>query len=121
VGFQGGVWQVRSGDQRVGEILIDEADFPWLSGGFTPGPAFDTVRDLFARELELVRRLAERDDDEIVDEWERAYDEIRARVSLSSPDGPVPEFLLHIEGDHAWFRWSDEPFDEEEAEAAAEE
>ncbi|MGX1135336.1 hypothetical protein RKD49_007526 [Streptomyces glaucescens] len=52
MGFQGGVWQVRSGDQRVGEILVDEADFPWLSGSFTPGPAFDTVRDLFARELE---------------------------------------------------------------------
>ncbi|MDH6437755.1 hypothetical protein M2158_006296 [Streptomyces sp. SAI-144] len=43
---------------------------------------------------------------------EEAYDEVRRRVSLHAPGGPVPEFLLHIEGDRAWFRWSDEPFDE---------
>ncbi len=35
-------------------------------------------------------------------------------MTLTSPDGPVPEFLLHIEGEQAWFRWSDEPFDEDE-------
>jgi hypothetical protein len=44
-------------------------------------------------------------------EWEEAYDEIRRRVSLVAPSGPVPEFLLPVEGDRAWFRWSDEPFD----------
>ncbi|MEV5322230.1 hypothetical protein AB0K92_32105 [Streptomyces sp. NPDC052687] len=113
MGFQGEIWQVRAGEERVGEILIDDADFPWLSGTFTPGPAYDdTVRDLFGRELELVERLAERDEDALVDAWEQAYDEIRGRVSLCSPDGPVPDFLLHIEGDRAWFRWSDEPFEE---------
>jgi hypothetical protein len=106
MGFDGGVWQVRSGDEPVGEILIDEADFPWLSGRFTPGPAYDAVSDLFARELALL----ERDYDEAWEAWEEAYDEIRRRVSLFSPDGPVAEFLLHIEGDRAWFRWSEEPF-----------
>ncbi|WP_328876740.1 hypothetical protein OHT76_40585 [Streptomyces sp. NBC_00287] len=107
MGFDGTVWHIRSGDESVGEIAIDEADFPWLSGHFTPGPAYACVRDLFARELALVARV-----DEDVEEWEAAYDEIRRRVSLSSPDGPVAEFLLHIEGDRAWFRWSDEPFEE---------
>ncbi|MEV0179765.1 hypothetical protein AB0I54_10760 [Streptomyces sp. NPDC050625] len=105
--FDGSVWRVRSGGEAVGEILIDDMDFPWLSGRFTPGPAFGSVRELFAREL----ALADRDDDWEL--WEEAYEEIRRRVSLSSPDGPVPEFLLHIEGDRAWFRWSDEPFDED--------
>jgi hypothetical protein len=114
VGFDGQVWQVRGGDgpagdpDPVGEILIDDADFPWLSGHFTAGPAYDAVRELFAREL----ALAEQDDDGHWDEWERVHDEIRRRVSLVSPDGPVPEFLLHIEGDRAWFRWSDKPFDD---------
>ncbi|MGW0912661.1 hypothetical protein ACWD1Z_13060 [Streptomyces sp. NPDC002784] len=107
MGFDGTVWHIRSGDEPVGEIAIDEADFPWLSGRFTPGPGYASVRDLFARELALVARV-----DEDVEEWEAAYDEIRRRVSLSSPDGPVAEFLLHIEGDRAWFRWSDEPFEE---------
>jgi len=107
VGFEGEVWRLRSGEEPVGEILIDDADFPWLSGRFTAGPAFGAVRDLFARELALI----ERDDEKHRQEWEAAYGEISRRVSLSSPDGPVPEFLLHIEGDRAWFRWSDEPFE----------
>jgi hypothetical protein len=36
-------------------------------------------------------------------------------VSLASPDGPVAEFLLHIEGDRAWFRWSEEPLGTKDA------
>ncbi|KUN13800.1 hypothetical protein AQI96_09375 [Streptomyces canus] len=106
--FEGAVWRIRSGDEPVGDILIDEADFPWLSGRFTAGPGFTAVRELFARELALV----EEDDEERLQEWEEAYDEVRRHVSLHAPGGPVPEFLLHIEGDRAWFRWSDEPFDE---------
>ncbi|MFI7413737.1 hypothetical protein ACIBU0_34275 [Streptomyces sp. NPDC049627] len=105
MGFDGEVWRVRGGDDPVGEILIDEADFPWLSGRFTPGPGYDAVRALFARELALLERY-----DDAWEAWEAAYDEIRRRVSLCSPDGPVAEFLLHIEGDRAWFRWSEERF-----------
>jgi hypothetical protein len=105
MGFEGEVWQLHSGAAPVGEILIDEADFPWLSGRFTAGPAFEPLRELFARELALV-------EGEEYEEWERAYDEIGRRVSLTSPDGPVPEFLLHIDGGTAWFRWSDKPFDD---------
>ncbi|WP_037676636.1 hypothetical protein [Streptomyces griseus] len=104
--FEGQVWRVSSGERQVGEILIDDADFPWLSGSFVPGPAYDTVEALFAREIALLEG-----DFEQVEEWEAAYYEIRRHVSLSSPDGPVPEFLLHIEGDRAWLRWSDEPFE----------
>ncbi|GHH00034.1 hypothetical protein [Streptomyces lanatus] len=106
MGFEGDVWMVRGGDGPVGEILVDDSDFPWLSGRFTPGPGYEAVRDLFVRELALL----ERDQDEERDQWEAAYDEIRRRVTLASPDGPVAEFLLHIEGDRAWFRWSEEPF-----------
>ncbi|MCX4854658.1 hypothetical protein [Streptomyces canus] len=106
MGFEGAVWKIRSGDEPVGDILIDEADFPWLSGRFTAGPGFAGVRELFARELALV----EEDDEERRQEWEEAYGEVRRRVSLHAPGGPVPEFLLHIEGHRAWFRWSDEPF-----------
>ncbi|MEW2451865.1 hypothetical protein AB0896_30590 [Streptomyces parvulus] len=111
MGFEGEVWHVRCPDAgdgeeaRVGEIRIDDADFPWLSGRFTPGPGHAAVRELFAREL----ALAERDDADHRKRWEAVYAEIERRVRLVSPDGPVAEFLLHIEGDRAWFRWSDEP------------
>jgi hypothetical protein len=42
-----------------------------------------------------------------------AHDRVRQVVGLVSPSGPVPEFILHIDGDEAWFRWSDERFDED--------
>ena len=135
VGFEGEVWRVgrapgapgvpgdtgttRGGAERAGEeepgaasgagaefgeIRIDDADFPWLSGRFRDGPAYGAVHDLFARELVL----AEGDDAERGKRWEAAYAEIERRVRLVSPDGPVAAFLLHIRGDRAWFRWSDE-------------
>ncbi|MEV7386874.1 MULTISPECIES: hypothetical protein [unclassified Streptomyces] len=105
MGFEGGVWKVRGRQEAIGEIVIEEADFPCLSGSFTPGPGFADVQDLFARELVLA-------EDEDWEAWGEVHDEIRRQVSLISPDGPVPEFLLHIEGDRAGFRWSDEPFDD---------
>ncbi|GGX76073.1 hypothetical protein GCM10010358_33100 [Streptomyces minutiscleroticus] len=106
MGRMGEVWCVRSGDVPVGEIAIDGGDFPWLAGRFTAGPGFAAVAPLFARDIELT----ELDDDARWDEWEQVHEEIRRTVSLSSPAGPVPEFLLHVEGDRARFRWSDEPF-----------
>ena len=43
--------------------------------------------------------------------WEPAYGRVREAVSLAAPDGRrVPEFLLHIQDESAWWRWSDEPF-----------
>ncbi|MEV5486864.1 hypothetical protein AB0L47_02390 [Streptomyces bobili] len=108
MGFDGEIWYVRHGEEQVGEIVIDDADFPWLSGRFRPGPAYDAVEPLFTRELALVEGDLDRD----TEEWEAVYAEIGRRVALHSPDGPVAEFLLHIRGDRAWFRWSDEPFEE---------
>ncbi|MEU3664481.1 hypothetical protein AB0E77_32800 [Streptomyces sp. NPDC032940] len=105
MGFEGDVWRVRdrTTGAEVGEIVVDDADFPWLAGRFRPGPAFGAVRELFAREL----ALAERDDTGHRQEWEAAYAQITTRVSLASPEGPVAGFLLHIRGDRAWFRWSE--------------
>ncbi|AZM73871.1 hypothetical protein D1J63_02075 [Streptomyces sp. KPB2] len=120
MGFEGETWHVRgvpdTGEDggagtEIGEILIEDADFPWLSGRFRAGPAFDAVRGLFAREL----ALAERDGAGHRAEWETVCAEIGRRVRLVSPDGPVAEFLLHIDGDRAWFRWSDAPFEREGA------
>ena len=82
--------------------------FPWLSGRFSPGPAYGAVEPLFTRELALV----EGDLDRNIEEWEAVHAEIGRRVALHSPDGPAADFLLHIRGDRAWFRWSDEPFED---------
>ncbi|MDX2544715.1 hypothetical protein ACOT81_20305 [Streptomyces sp. WI04-05B] len=105
MGFEGQVWRLRRGEESLGEIVIAEADFPWLSGRFVPEPAFAEVEPWFVETLALIE--AER-----YDEFEDAYDRIARALTLVAPSGPVAEFLLHIQGDQAWFRWSDEPFGE---------
>lgn len=90
----------------------------WLQAGISPGsgrgvrPAagFADIRPLFEDELGRLEFL----DDE-PQQWEAAYRRIREMVCLLAPDGRlVPEFLLHIEGEDAWWRWSDESFPEKE-------
>ncbi|MCK7622770.1 hypothetical protein MUU72_06575 [Streptomyces sp. RS10V-4] len=103
--YIGEIWRVERGTDVVGEITVTQADFPWLNGRFVPGPAFAELRPHFARELALLDTL---DDDPTA--WEEAYARASDGVRLIAPDGPVAEFLLHIEDDAAWFRWSDEPF-----------
>ncbi|MFD7729212.1 hypothetical protein ACFV6F_02345 [Kitasatospora phosalacinea] len=99
-------WRLLRGGELVGEIRIDEADFPWLSGEFVPGPAWPGLAPGFAE----CRRLAEAEEWAA---WERAYDPLEAACALHSPDGPVAEFLLHVEPPRAWFRFSEEPFEED--------
>jgi hypothetical protein len=62
------------------------------------------VKPLFQRELALL-------EEEDLDEWDRVVGEISETLELVAPAGPVAEFLLHIDGERAWFRWSDVPFD----------
>ena len=62
-----------------------------------------------AAPAEELLRLNRIDDD--AESWEQAYDAVLAVVTLWNPQGhEVPEFLLHIDGREAWWRWSDEPF-----------
>ncbi len=55
--------------------------------------------------------LTEERPPEHAEAWERAYDAVQAAVVLRYPGGgDVPEFLLHVDGDEAWWRWNDEVF-----------
>jgi hypothetical protein len=111
----GELWTLVKGDEVVGEILVDDHDFPWFFGRFTAAPGFAEVRHLFEAEATLSGLM--QDDDSVYPAWEAAYLQIRAAVELCGPSGtPVAEFLLHIDGEHVGFRWTDEPFS---AEAAA--
>ncbi|MFJ3492339.1 hypothetical protein ACIPPJ_01855 [Streptomyces sp. NPDC086091] len=103
------VWTVRRGAETVGEVAVDDGDFPWLSGRFTPGPAYADLAPLFARELALL----EDGGAARAEEWGAVYARIEEAVELVAPDGPVAEFLLHIKDDRACFRWNDEPFEED--------
>jgi hypothetical protein len=102
------VWRLVRGDELLAELVVTDADFPWLNARVRPAAGFAGVRPLFDDEL---RRLE--DLDEEPEQWEAAYRSIREVVRLLTPDGrAVAEFLLHIEGENAWWRWSDEPFPE---------
>jgi hypothetical protein len=102
-------WTLYRGDERIADLVVDSGDFPWLNAQVYPHRGFDDVRPLFVEELRLLDGI-----DNHLDAWEAAYQQVRATVTLRYPDGrTVPEFLLHIDGEEAWWRWSDETFDRE--------
>ena len=101
-------WRLMSGRILVGTIDVSDVDQPWFVGRFEPEAAFAEFSDAFARELELV----EGDLEHQIDQWERVYRSISDRLQLVGPDGTtVPEFLIHIRGTEARFRYSDTPFE----------
>ncbi len=106
------VWRLVQGEELLAELIVTGGDFPWLNARIRAMPGFEAVRPLFEEELRALEHI---DDD--LGSWQAAYDRIRRAVSLLYPEGrPVPEFLLHVDGEDAWWRWSDEPFTQAEVE-----
>ncbi|WP_243639446.1 hypothetical protein [Micromonospora sp. MW-13] len=102
----GRVWRLYHRGELIGEIDEQSRDFPWTYGRFRPQPGFEPLRPLFA----AWNAAVDAEDDEAM---ERAYDAVRAAVTMTHPDGrQVAEFLLSIEDDEAGFRWHDEPFED---------
>ncbi|MGW4518434.1 hypothetical protein ACWEO4_42515 [Streptomyces sp. NPDC004393] len=105
MGFEGEVWRLMREEELLGEIVISEVEFPWLNGRFVPTPTFAEVKPWFDESLAL------REAEEYA-RFDDSYAQIAGTLSLVAPSGPVAEFLLHIGDGRAWFRWSDEPFDD---------
>jgi hypothetical protein len=111
----GEVWRLYQGEQLIAELIVTDYDFPWLNARLEAKAGFEALRPLFDEEAGLIDGVEDH-----TDAWEAAYNRIREAVSLAAPDGRrVPEFLLHIEGEDAWWRWSDEPFDDDGAGGSA--
>jgi hypothetical protein len=103
-----GTLELVRGDVVLGiiEVKPGEADYPWYSGAFQPTRAFDSVRGLFAHELELLRANTS-DDSAQWDDWEDVHAELHdPGISLRAPDGSYEdtEILIHIDGEEAWWR-----------------
>jgi hypothetical protein len=95
------IWQLRRGDEPIADLVVVGADYPWLQAHVEPAPAFDEVKHVFADDLAQL----ESDED---DTWPTAGDQIRTTFTLITPAGtPVADFLLHIDGESAWWRWLD--------------
>jgi hypothetical protein len=113
--MSGEVWQLHADGRVVADLRVVERDFPWLHARVEARDGFVDVAVLFAEELRLLH--AEGDASAVRPAtvpapWDAAYDRIRERTRLTYPDGDdVPEYLLHIDGDRAWWRWSDSRFE----------
>ncbi|MGA3489544.1 hypothetical protein ACK8GG_16215 [Micromonosporaceae bacterium DT55] len=103
------LWHLRRGEEIVAQIRVHSVDQPWSTGQFEAGLGFADLAPLFQREVELV----DSDGDLDGEAWEAIQDRICRMVSLVKPDGQqVADFVLHVRGGEASFRWSDEPLDE---------
>ena len=101
------VWRLCAGDELVAELVVTDRAFPWLSARVEAEAGFERYRDLFAKELAASDAAGAAAADIL-------YHRIRSELRLVGPDGrDVPEFLLHVDGDEATWRWSDEPFGDE--------
>jgi hypothetical protein len=86
------VWKLFAGDDLVADLVVTGLDDPWLLARVEPGPALDRYRPLFEAEL--------RDD--------FSHGGMRRALRLRRPDGAdVAPHSLHIDGDEAWWRWTD--------------
>jgi len=103
---RGSLLTLRSTAADIATITTTKYDDNCWHGTLEAREEFEQFRPLFAAQLAAMA----------AEDWHeagRVYHEIRAALSLRRPDGSiVPEFLLHIDGSAASFRWSDEPFSE---------
>lgn len=98
------------GGALLGTIEVNPAhsDFPWYGGTFKPSDRYEAVRDLFERELHLLR-VNQDDDSAQWEEWESIYAELsEPGLLLQSPDGSyvADELLIHVDGVDVWWRES---------------
>lgn len=88
------------------DVKRDEADFPWYSGVFHASAEFEAVRELFERELEMLRANTT-DDDAQWDDWEAVHAQIHEpglRLEAMDKAYSADEILIHINGAEAWWR-----------------
>ena len=92
--------ELKYGERLLGTLRAHGQDFPWTNCEFEPKELFQSVRILFAEELKLLNA-----DD--MEAWESAYGRIAA-IGLGLVDvqcgDEISQFILHIEGNEAWFR-----------------
>jgi hypothetical protein len=94
-------WHLRQAENLLGALTFVRVDAAWVVCRFEATPAFASIRPLFEAELDLFDHYAD------WDTWETAYRQIAdLELSLDPIQGgePLQDFLLHVEGDTAWFK-----------------
>lgn len=92
---------LKRGVQLLGVLISKTTDLPWVNCEFNPTASFKEVQPLFDEELNLL-------DADLMDAWQDAYDRIKTlglRLIDTKDEKDIGEFLLHIRGNEAWFRY----------------
>ena len=96
--------QLKRGNALLGTLQVIDLDQPWFICEFVRASGFESVKPLFDEELALL----EGSDNFDIDAWENAYSRIDdLGLQLVPTDGgtPIDEFVLHIDGQEARFRY----------------
>ena len=89
-------------DNLLGTLTVYKTDFPWIFCHFEPTSEFDSVQPLFDKELQLVNSEVD------WEEWDKTYQtlsDLNLRIIDTITKEEIKEFLLHIDGTEAWFRY----------------
>ena len=95
-------WELYGKSTFYGRLHLDHIDQPWFHCRFEPTEAFQEVQPLFEEEIRLLNSSGK------IDEWERSYetiDQLQLELRSTAEHSVITDFLLHIEGDSAWFRY----------------
>jgi hypothetical protein len=91
------------GDTHVGALVLDHIDHPWFHCRFSATPAWEPLRPTVEAWITVVESN-DSDDLQITRALE-AVDAL-ALALVSVPDSEqIDDFLLHVEGDAARFRY----------------
>jgi hypothetical protein len=96
-----GSWRLKCGKELLDTLTQKSFDQPWIVCRFQAEPAFRQYAELFKDELGVLNR------DEM-HLWEQAYQRIiDLGLTLHPVDtvDAIAEFILHIDGEEAWFRY----------------
>ncbi|MCC7103974.1 MAG: hypothetical protein IT307_02410 [Chloroflexi bacterium] len=96
-----GPWRLCLDNAVLGRLMRRDTDRPWTNCDFEPTDAFERVKPAFDEELQLLNAGW-------MDDWEEAYERIAAlgmTLEDENTGEKITEFLLHIDGKDAWFRW----------------
>jgi hypothetical protein len=94
-------WELRKGDVLLGTLVAYDLDFPWFYCHFTPTEAFAPHRAGFDEDLRWLE-VGEADE-AYYDHYEKITADMKL-IRTNSDSHHVKQFLLHIDGDKAWFR-----------------
>lgn len=92
-------WTLLHDSLPLGRLVSIGLDQPWQHCSFVPTSSFSEIEHLFRQELKLLN-------EDRMEEWETVCEAIDSLNLVLRTEGgeEFREFLLHIDGDEAWFR-----------------